>query len=145
MFALDISRREPEARVVRDVITYNSVISACEQVVQWTLELQFLRGMLGERVESTATPHNSAIRAREKGDQWLSGGGSAKPTSSAMSRPQFPISACEKDGLWTLVLYFDAGCAKIVSGALSSLTAPPSVRAKRVTRDVGTDLLRMMR
>ena len=60
----------PTLKIVRDEISYNAAISACEKRGQWAQALCLLSFMPGSKVVPDRVTCNAAISACEKGGQW---------------------------------------------------------------------------
>eukprot|EP00434_Breviolum_minutum_P038672 symbB.v1.2.034310.t2/scaffold4407.1/size40053/1 len=87
-----------------DIITYASVITACEKIGQWQLALSALSEHKQRQLQTDLITYNSAISACEKGSQWEHALDllrqveiSLKPDVITCSAA---ISACEKSDEW---------------------------------------------
>ena len=58
------------AGAMRNVITHNAAVSACEKGGQWKQALSLLKGMQDAGVARNVVSFSAAISACEKGGQW---------------------------------------------------------------------------
>ena len=93
-----------------NVITYNSMISACEKGSQWQLALEIF--FHTEDIEVDSILYSSVISACGSASEWLialhlfrrsSGDGSEDPAAETISAA---ISACERGCQWQYALEF---------------------------------------
>lgn len=109
-----------------DVISYSSVISACDKGEQWLMALSVLSSMEDAAVRPNAISFNSAISACAKVGQWLQ-------ALELLKRMEFTdvisysgsISACERGRQWemALVLLRSAHCEPDVICYSSAISA----------------------
>ncbi|KAK3262832.1 hypothetical protein CYMTET_28338, partial [Cymbomonas tetramitiformis] len=106
-----------KAGVEPNVITYNSLISACEKGGQWEKALEVFAGMKKAGVEPNVITYSSLISACEKGGQWekalevFAGMKKAGVEPDVITYNSL-ISACEKGGQWEKALEVFAGMKK---------------------------------
>ncbi|CAL1172460.1 unnamed protein product [Cladocopium goreaui] len=94
----------------RDVYSFNSAISACEDREEWRMALGLLQRMRREKIQGNIITYNTVISALEKGAEWqkalaflsLAMEQSMQATIITYSAT---ISACEKAGKWREALH----------------------------------------
>jgi pentatricopeptide repeat protein len=98
-----------ECGVESDVITYSSIISACEKSSQWERALELLSEMRERGIEPNVITYSAAISACEKGSKWER---ALELLSEMRQRGLEPnaisfnaaITACEKGAQWERAL-----------------------------------------
>jgi pentatricopeptide repeat protein len=93
----------------RSVITYSTLISACEKAGEWELALQLFEEMRGEGCVPNVISYNSLITACAQGAQWEKAAEVFEAMQRQGCRPDVVtytalISAYEKGGQWRRAL-----------------------------------------
>ena len=125
-----------------DVVTYNSVITACEKSGQWEAAEQVLKEMKAVGVQPDVITHSALISAYEKGGQWERAKATFEEMKAAGMKPTVItysalISAYEMSNQWararaTFEEMQAAGCSltsrRASRSSLSSDNASPYSR-----------------
>ncbi|CAK9053478.1 Pentatricopeptide repeat-containing protein At2g31400 [Durusdinium trenchii] len=110
---------EASQSVRPDVVTYNSVIAACERAWKWTTALHLFTVMRKERLKVSSISCNSLLSAFEKGTQWTKALALLQQMGRWRLQTQVSLcavaSACEKSWQWRRALLHLVGAPDAVS------------------------------
>ncbi|CAK9072179.1 unnamed protein product [Durusdinium trenchii] len=114
---------EASQSVRPDVVTYNSVIAACERAWKWTTALHLFTVMRKERLKVSSISCNSLLSAFEKGTQWTKALALLQQMGRWRLQTQVSLcavaSACEKSWQWRRALLHLVGAPDAVSYSVS--------------------------